>query len=160
MSFDAIFSGSPANSPFPSAANTVTSGIDTNAGAEWVNVGKGWQPLSDAFARTVQLGISAEPANFVVAIPVTGLYRVSVYEISTVATSGTLPAINAAYTEGDIGTTTAATAVVADAATSAAKTINQGSTILNILGGTNLTLSGASYATTTYNIKIRVEFLG
>jgi hypothetical protein len=158
--FDAIFSGPPAGVPSPGGA-TVTSGIDTANGTEYVNVGAGWKPLTASVAKASLLAQVADVANLLTyKVPVTGLYRIDAYEISTVATSGTLPAVNAASTEGDTsGSIT--TAVLADkTGVAAANTVNAGNQVVFAKAGTNIVLSTASYATLTYNIKTRISFLG
>ena len=134
--------------------------IDTVNGALYESVGNGWQALGGALVnKTVQSAITAEMANVVFTVPQTGLYDLSGYEVSTTATSGTLPTISATYTDADSGTSVTAT-VVTGGSTSAAGTAFSGSALVNAKAGTTITLSGASYATATYTVKTRIQFLG
>ena len=135
-------------------------GIDTVNGALYESVGNGWSALGGALVqKTVQSAITAEMANVVFTVPQTGLYEIYGYEVSTTSTSGTLPTISAVYTEADSGVSTTETVVTGNT-TSAAGTIFRGSLLVNAKAGTTITLSGASYATATYTVKTRIQFLG
>ena len=169
MSYDAITSGFPSTGPFSAGASTVTSGIDTNSLAEWVNVGKGFVPVSAAFAKSVQLAATANATSVVVKAPASGLYRIDVYEFPTVIASnndGVLPAANVAFTEADTAGSITGQVVVADVTSLTTAAANEGSTIINAKVGTSITVSFASYAAgtgtgvTTYNAKTRITFLG
>lgn len=158
MSYNAIFNGTP--SQYPAGSDTIADGVDTNTGAEWNTATGGWAPQSNAFAKDVQLGLAGEAANYVVTAPKSGMYRVDAYEITTVATSGDMPAVAVAFTDADTGGSATVTFVTATSGTAAANTVNQGSVLINAKAGTTITLSTSGYATLTYNIKYRVSSLG
>jgi hypothetical protein len=135
-------------------------GIDTVNGALYESVGNGWNALGGAVVnKTVQSAITAEMANVVFTVPQAGLYDISAYEVATTATSGTLPTISATFTDADSGTSVTETVVTGNTS-SAAGTTFSGRLLVNAKAGTTITLSGASYATATYTVKTRIQFLG
>ena len=116
-------------------------GIDTVNGALYESVGNGWNALGGAVVnKTVQSAITAEMANVVFTVPQTGLYDISAYEVATTATE--------------------TKTVVTGNTSSAAGTTFSGQLLANATAGTTITLSGASYATATYTVKTRIQFLG
>ena len=135
-------------------------GIDTVNGALYESVGNGWNALGGAVVnKTVQSAITAEMANVVFTVPQAGLYDISAYEVATTATSGTLPTISATFTDPDSATSETKTVVTGNTS-SAAGTTFSGQLLANATAGTTITLSGASYATATYTVKTRIQFLG
>jgi hypothetical protein len=159
--FDAVVGTPPGSGSqiTPSPAAAAASMLDQNAGVLYYcsPSSNGWTPFGGSdLLKSAQLGLAAEPVSQVYSVLRNGLYEIAAYEVSTVATSGTLPAITASWTEADTGASMGPTNVVASAATSAANTVNQGTLIVNALAGTTITLAGASYASTTYNLKLRV----
>lgn len=160
MSFNAIFNGTPSNVPSPSGQ--VADGIDTSTNAEWTSGANGWVPVSPAFAKAVLLNqTAASQANLLTVVaPVTGLYRVSAYTVQANSTSGTLPSVTATFTEGDTGTTSCTAQVKATTSTTGEGQSGSGSAVINAQAGSNIVVSSASAATTTYNIKTRIEYIG
>jgi hypothetical protein len=155
----AVFTGAPgANFPFPAGGATVTLGLELGAGALWQSH-NGWTPVSDAYVVNNQLSIAAEIATQTITVPKTGLYRVVGLVVATVATSGTMPTVSVVYTDADAATTQTDT-LLTGGSTSAAGTTVTGSIIVNVKAGGTIVISGASYATTTYSAKFRVEYLG
>ncbi len=159
MSYDAIFSGTP--TVFPAGGNTVTSGLDTDVKGEWVNVGKGWQPVAASFAKGVVLATTAAQATLlVVTAPVTGLYRVDAYASQNTSTNGTPPQFQIAYTEGDTNTAFSTASFGTPAATTGIGQSNTASTTINALVGTKITVSSLAPTTLTANIKVKITYLG
>lgn len=89
----------------------------------------------------------------------TGLYEIITYVVSTVATSGTLPAVTAVWTEAD-NTGSITTTVGASGSSSATNTVIGGRYVVNVASGTTIVLATTSVATLTYNVKVRVAYLG
>lgn len=159
--FDAIFSGPPSGAPFPAAGATVTSGLDTNTGAEWVNVGKGWQPNNSAVAKAAVVGTTAAQATLLVfTVPVTGLYRVTFQAAQANSTSGTLPTVTLAWTDGDNGTVLTSQAFVTGAATTGEGQSQSANTEVFAKAGTTITVNAGAPTTTTVNERARIEYLG
>ena len=159
MSYNAIFSGTP--TAYPAAANTVTSGIDTNVKGEWVNVGSGWQPVATAFAKAAVLNTTAAQATLlVVTVPVTGLYRVDAYASQNTSTNGTPPQFQIAYTEADTNTAIATANFGTPAATTGIGQSNTASTTVNAMIGTTITVSSLAPTTLTANVKVKLTYLG
>jgi hypothetical protein len=153
------FSGYANGIPYPAAGSTVTEAFDTQSGSEWFNSGHGFKPGSAAFDVNNQLTISAELTTYVVTVPVTGLYRVSGYVVSTNGTSGTIPAVTVTYTDAD-----SAVAQTVDLLTSTSSsssgTTKQASAVVNVKAGATITFTGTSYASLQYSSKLRTEYLG
>lgn len=163
MSYDVIQGQPPTGvSAFPAGSNTVTSAIDTNTGAEWVNLGKGWQPVSEAVAKAISLAQTSTLANLLTfTAPVTGLYTVSTYAVQATSTSGTLPVATVTFTEGDTGTTGCTeTTVASGTATTGVGQSQSGLATVNAKAGSNIVVSVAAPTTLTYNIKARISYLG
>jgi hypothetical protein len=159
MSFNAIFQGAPANVPAPGSQG-YAEGMDVVNGAEYFAGANGWTPVSGAVARNVQLGLSGEATNFVYTAPVTGLYLVSAYEISTDATSGTLPTVTATFDDADTTGSTSTTVLADKTSVAAANVVNEGSGIVNVAAGGTITVSTSNYASLSYNLKLRIQYLG
>jgi hypothetical protein len=158
-----VFQGNPnllglvASGGEPNAPNV---GIDTVNGAIYESAGSGWTALGGALVnKTVQTSITAEAATVTFPVARTGLYTITVYEVSTTATAGTLPAETATWTDADSGVASTS-AFLADKATAAAGIVNTGTVTVNALAGTNIVLTASSFATATYTIKTRIQFLG
>lgn len=159
--YNAIFSGSPANAPFPAGANTVTTGIDTFTAAEWVNLGAGWQPVSTAVAKAVVLATTAAQASLLVfTVPVTGLYTVNVYASQNSATNGTPPQFQIAYTEADTSTAFATASFGTPVETTGVGQSNTASITVNAKAGTTITVSSLAPTTLTANVKARITYVG
>ena len=161
MSYDVI-QGNPPAGAFPAGSATVTSAIDTNTQAEWVNVGKGWQPVSEAVAKGSSLAQTSTLANLLTfAVPVTGLYEVTTYTVQATSTSGTLPVPTVTFTEGDTGTAGASvTTVASGTATTGAGQSQSGTVAVFAKAGSNIVVSVAAPTTLTYNAKARISFAG
>lgn len=161
--FNAITSGFPSASPtpFPAGSNTVTDAIDTNSGATWNNVGAGWAPDSNAFARAQVFGTTAAQAALLVfTVPVTGIYQITGYAAQSTATNGTPPQFQIAYTEGETGTVFTTANFGSTTATTGVGQSNVASTTINAKAGTTITVSTVAPTTLTANIKARVSYLG
>lgn len=156
---DFQFSGPPALLEAPS--DGLGLGADTYNNSLWLIGGNGNYPVVPAgVAKAVSLGQTANVTSLLVyTAPISGLYLVDGYTVATVATAGTLPSVNAAFTEADTGG--AATQLcAATLSTSAANTNVSGSGTINAKAGTTITISTAGYATTTYNVRVRILYLG
>lgn len=159
--FDAVSSGFPSASSYPSGANTKANALDTNSGATWNNPGNGWQPDSQAFAKAVVLATTAAQATLlVVTAPVTGMYTVTVYASQNSATNGTPPQFQIAYTEGDTSTAFATASFGTPVATTGVGQSNTASITINAKGGTTITVSSLAPTTLTANVKARIGYIG
>jgi hypothetical protein len=159
MSIDAIFSGTP--STFPAGGSTRTLGLETGAGALWVNPGTGWQPVSNADWKSFVLATTAaQPSLLVVTVPVTGLYTVTVYASQNTATNGTPPQFQIAYTEGDTGTVFTTASFGTPVATTGVGQSNTATVTINAKAGTVVTVSSLAPTTLTANIKARLSYFG
>ena len=155
----------------PNALGAVASGgsqqapniaVDTVNAALYISAGNGWQPFSDALAKSILSSqTAATQANVLTfAVPATGLYRLTTYAVQMTATGGTLPSTAAAYTEGDTGVAETGAAIQATGTGTNAGDNKSGSLVINAKAGTNIVISSAAAATLTYTLKARVEFLG
>jgi hypothetical protein len=90
----------------------------------------------------------------------TGLYELQSYVVSTVNTSGTLPAVTAVWTESDNGGTAITTTLGATGSSSATNTIVEGRYVVNVAAGSTIVFATTSVASLTYNVKVRVAYLG
>ena len=164
-----VFQGNPntlgavASGGSPQAPNVA---VDTVDGALFMSVGNGWQPLSNVAQKSVASAQVADNANVsTFTAPVSGLYEVSVYEVSTnTPTAATLPAITVVYTDLD------SNAVVTDTLASvgsvgAAGVINQGRFLVNLKAGGTVVVATTSYVAGSgtalaYTVKSRVSYRG
>lgn len=161
MAFDAIYSGFPSQSPYPAGAATHAEALDTNSGATWNNPGSGWAPDSNAFAKSAVLGTTAAQASLlVITVPVTGIYQINAVAVQATGTNGTPPQFQIAYTEGDTGTAFATANLGSTTATTGIGQNNQANIVLNLKGGSTLTVSSLAPTTLTANVKVRVSYLG
>jgi hypothetical protein len=158
-----VFQGNPNTLGLTAAGGSQIApnvGIDTVNGALYESVGNGWLALAGAtVSKTVQSAITAEANTVTFAVPQTGLYQITVYEVSTTATAGTLPAETATWTDAD-SSVASTNAFLTSKATAAAGTVNSGTVTVNALAGTNIVLTASAFATATYTIKTRIQFLG
>lgn len=162
MAFDKIFQGPPSGVAAGNSNQYAAFGVDTVNGGLYIANGQGWIPVSDAVYKTALLNQTAatQASLLVFTAPVTGLYRIDTYAAQVGATGGTLPSTAVAYTEGDTGATESGLAVQTTGTGTNAGDNKSGSVIINAKVGTTITVSSASAATLTYNIKARVEYLG
>ena len=162
--FDTYGSGNPT---VVAPAATVTNYLDTFNDAIWISTGNGWTPAAPALNTKVH--VTAQTANnaniLTYKVPVTGLYRVSLYEVSTnTPTSATLPAFTVVYTDAD--SATAVTDTLADVASvSAIGTVNQGQFLVSVAAAGTIVVATTSYAAGSgtalaYAVKARVEYVG
>jgi hypothetical protein len=152
-----IFTQGPPTIPAPAGTNIDCLDITNNVG--YVSTNSGWQPVTTSVAKAVVAAQAANNANVVTyAVPVTGLYEVNYYLVSTNATSGTIPAVSVAFTEALLGTAT--TAASGTLASSASNTVSTG--VLNVYAkaGTNIVVSTTGWASLTYDAVIRIQALG
>jgi hypothetical protein len=139
--------------------------VDTVNAALYLSTGNGWQPFSDALAKSV---LSAQTAAAIANVltftpPATGLYRLTTYVVETTAVASvTLPGTDAAYTEGDTGVAQTAQIIQApDTLTTGAIGAHQtGSLVVNAAAGVPIVISSTGNVASTYTIKARVEFIG
>lgn len=159
MSLDYVFSGPPGVLETPS--DGLGLGADSFNNALWLISSNGNRPLAGCLVNKVAaLTQAANIANLLTyTVSAPGMYRVDGYVISTVATSGTLVSMTAVYTDLDTAGSVTAT-VVTGGASSAANTVYQGGVIVNVASGGTIVLATTSFATTTYNVKARILYLG
>jgi hypothetical protein len=160
-----VFQGNPtALGAVASGGSTVAPNlaVDTVNGSLYISAGNGWQPLSDAVAKSILSSQTAATQSNVLTYkaPATGLYRIDTYAVQMTATGGTLPSTAVAYTEGETGATESGLAVQATGTGTNAGDNKSGTVIINAQAGTNIVVSSASAATLTYTLKARVEFIG
>lgn len=159
MSLDYQFSGPPGVLETPS--DGLGLGADSFNNALWLISSNGNVPVTGGLVdKIAKLGQTANIANLLTyTVSAAGMYKVDGYVISTVATSGTLVSMTAVY--ADLDTTGSVTAtVVTGGASSASSTVYQGGVIVNVASGGTIVLATTSYATTTYNVKARIIYLG
>jgi hypothetical protein len=159
MSIDYVFSGPPGVLETPSEGLGL--GADSFNGSLWIISALGNVPVAPGLVdKVAMLGQTANIANLMTyTARQSGLYKVEGYVISTVATSGTLVSMTAVYT--DLDTTGSVTAtVVTGGSSSASSTVYQGSVIVNVAVAGTIVLATTSYASTTYNVKARIIYLG
>ena len=135
--------------------------VDTVNGALYLSAGNGWQPFSDALAKTVFTNTSvAAIANVLTLVaPSTGIYRVTTYAVQSTATASDLPSTNVSYTEGDTGVAMPTNVIQAEAPETAEGAHVTGTVTINVLAHTPIVVSSAA-GTGVYTLKARVEFLG
>src|ERR1035441_1886334 len=77
--------------------------IDTVDGALFMSVGNGWQPLANIAQKSIASAqVANNPNVSTFTAPVSGLYNVNLYAVSTNApTAATLPAMTVVYTDLD-----------------------------------------------------------
>ena len=161
MSIDAIFSGPPSGSPFPSGYRTCSLGLDTNTGALWVNNEGVWQGVSDAIAKATVLSTTAAQATLLVfTAPVSGLYRVSLFTAQATSTNGTLPTATVLYTDADTSASVTATLVGTGTVTTGQGQSQSAQILVNAKAGTTITVDVAAPTTLTANEKSRIEYVG
>jgi len=159
MSLDYVFSGPPGVLEAPS--DGLGLGADSFNNALWLISSNGNKPVAGCLVdKVAMLGQTANIANLLTyTVSAAGMYKVEGYVISTVATSGTLVSMTAVY--ADLDTTGSVTAtVVTGGASSASSTVYQGGVLVNVASGGTIVLATTSYATTTYNVKARILYLG
>lgn len=164
--YDIISNGPP--SGVAVGAATALLGLD-KAGQNLYVTGPGGALLPVAPSTLGRNGLLAQTANvasvFVLTVPTTGDYEVSLYETaSNTPTGATLPALTAVFTDPDSGASLTAT-IASAGSISALNAINQGSTIIRAKVGTTITLATTSYAAGSgtalaYNVHVRIVYLG
>lgn len=159
MPLDYQFSGPPGILESPS--DGLGLGADTFNNCLYLISQAGNKPLTGSVvAKAVALAQTANIANLLTyTVYATGLHEVNTYVVATVATSGTLPAVTAVWTENDNGGAITTT-VGASGASSAINTIIEGRYVVNVKAGGTIVLATTSVATLTYNVKVRVAYLG
>lgn len=159
MALDYQFSGPPGVLESPS--DGLGLGADTFNNTLWLISSAGNSPIAPGLVdKVAALGQTANIANLLTyTARAAGLYKVEGYVISTVATSGTLVSMTAVYTDLDTTGTVTAT-VVTGGASSASSTVYQGAVVVNVAAAGTIVLATTSYATTTYNVKARIIYLG
>jgi hypothetical protein len=159
MSLDYVFSGPPGVLESPS--DGLGLGADSFNNTLWLISSNGNIPVTGGLVdKVVAKGQTANIANLLTyTAPAIGLYRVDAYVISTVATSGTLVSVTAVYTDADTAGSITAT-VVTGGSSSAANTVYQGGVYTNVAAGGTIVLATTSYASTTYNVKARILYIG
>ena len=161
MSLNAVFQGPPANVPSPGAAAAL--GLDEVNGNLYYTSpqSSGWQPIGSATASaSASAQTGADATLLVYTVPATGLYKLSGYEAQATSTNGTLPNMQAAWTEGTTGVAVSATTFVTGTATTGQGQYDQGSLIVNAKVGTTITVSTTAPTTLTYNAAVSIESLG
>ena len=142
-------------------------GVDTVNASLLLNTGNGWTYASVSLvSKTVALAQAANIANVnTYTAPVSGMYRVDIYEVSTnVPTGATLPAATVVYT--DLDANVAVTDTLASvAAVSAAGVVNAGTFLVNVKVGGTIVIATTSYAAGSgtalqYAVKTRITYLG
>jgi hypothetical protein len=159
-----VFQGNPSTLGAVAAGGSQVApniAVDTVNAALYLSTGNGWQPFSDALAKTVFSNTSvAAIANVLTLVaPATGIYRVTTYAVQTTATASDLPSTNVSYTEGETGVAQPTNAIQAEAAETAAGAHVTGTVTINALAGSSIVVSSAA-GTGVYTLKARVEFLG
>jgi hypothetical protein len=162
MAFDKIFQGPPSGVAAGNSAEYAAFGVDSIASALYVSAGNGWVPSASGAGQAQVLNQTAasQASLLVYTAPKTGLYRVDTYAAQVGATGGTLPSTAVTYTEGETGATETSEQVQATHVSTNAGDHLAGSLIINAEAGKTITVSSASAATATYNLKARIEFLG
>jgi hypothetical protein len=99
-------------------------------------------------------------------VPVSGTYRVSVYEVTTQAatTSSTLPPVQVTYTDADTGVVAPAT-VGGTITTNTKGAYQQGSVIISAQQGSTIQWNASGYVSSgatpmQYTVRVVAEFLG
>ena len=168
MAFDYVFQGAPSSVSAPAA--TVCEGLDSVNGVGYYSSpsSSGWRVVTQNVAKALAKGQTANNSNVLTyAVPVTGTYQVSLYEVSTnVPTAATLPAVTVTYTDNQ--SNTAVTDTLADVTGVGAKGIvNEGSFLVDVAAGGNIVVATASYAAGSdgsnplaYAIKALISFVG
>lgn len=160
MPLDYQFSGPPLNVGGP--ADGLGLGADNFNNVLYLISQSGNFPLAPSvLSKSTALAQVANNANVVTyTVPITGMYLITGYEVITTATSGTLPAIVATYTDADTGVSTTQTVVasLAVAGTIGLNTSASGS--INAKAGTTIVISTTGYVTVTYNVRVRIAYLG
>jgi hypothetical protein len=147
-------------------ANAPNLAIDTVDGTLFLSAGAGWVPLSNVAQKAVASAQVANNANVLTfTAPASGLYEVSLYEVSTnTPTGATLPAITLVFT--DLDANVSVTETLADVtAVSAAGVVNQGRYLINLKAGGTVVIATTSYAAGSgtalaYTVKARVSYKG
>jgi hypothetical protein len=163
--FDTYGSGNPTKIPAPAA--TVTNYLDTFNNAIWISTGQGWNPSSPSL--NAKAHVTAQVANntniLTYTVPVVGMYRVSLYEVSTnTPTGATLPAFTVVFTDSD--SATVVTDTLADVTgVSAIGAVNQGQFLVSVAAAGTIVVATTSYAAGSgtalaYAVKVRVEYVG
>jgi hypothetical protein len=161
MPFDAVSSGPPSGSAFPSAANTVTQYFDKVTSATWTNAGAGFFPQpSSAFVANVFAVTAAQPTLLTFTAPVAGLYQIIAFVAQATSTGTTPGNITVAYTDADSGAVIAAFPVLTGSAlTTQGQAISSVVTI-NAKAGTTITVAIAASAAGSVNVKARSIYVG
>ena len=159
-----VFQGNPSTLGAVAAGGSQVApniAVDTVNAALYLSTGNGWQPFSDALAKTVFSNTSAATiANVLTLVaPATGIYRVTTYAVQTTATASDLPATNVSFTEGDSGVALPTNVIQEADDVAAAGAHASSSLIINALAGSSIVVSSAG-GTGVYTLKARVEFLG
>lgn len=160
MPIDYQFSGPPGPG-IESPSNGLGLGADNFNNVLYLISQQGNLPLapsvmskSSAFAQVANIS-----ALVTYPVLISGLYLVSAYLVTTVATSGTLPSVTATFTDADSGSVVTQT-IVSTLSVSATGTSNSASGTVNAKAGTNIAIATTGYATTTYNIRARIAYFG
>jgi hypothetical protein len=163
MPFDAVSSGPPSGSAFPSGGSTVTQYFDKNTSATWTNAGAGFLPQpSSAFVANV-FGVTAAQATLLTfPAPVTGLYQIVLFIAQATATGTTTGAGTVAYTDADSGSGIAAFPVTAATALASQGAAVSSVVTINAKAGTTITVSTAIVTGSggSVNIKARAIYVG
>lgn len=159
MPLDYQFSGPPGVLETPS--DGLGLGADTFNNCLYLISQNGNKPLTGSVvAKAVSLAQTSNLTNLLTyTVYATGLYEIISYVVATVATSGTLPAVTAVWTENDNGGAITTT-VGASGSSSATNTVIGGRYVVNVASGSTIVLATTSVATLTYNVKVRVAYLG
>ena len=165
-----VFQGNPNALGVVASGGSTTApnvGIDTVDGVLFMSVGNGWQPLSGTVQRSVASAQVANNANVsTFTAPVSGLYEVQLYEVSTnTPTGGALPAMTATYTDPSSNTSVTQTIAATASTVGAAGVVNQGRLLVNLKAGGTVVMATSSYVAgggtaLAYDVKSRVSYLG
>jgi hypothetical protein len=148
----------------PTAPNVAVDTVDSSL---FINAGNGWQPMTVVAQRSIASAQVANNANVsTFTAPVSGLYEVQLYEVSTnTPTSGALPAMTATYTDLDSNTAVTQTIAATASTVGAPGVVNQGRLLVNLKAGGTVVVATSSYVAGSgtalaYNVKSRVSYLG
>jgi hypothetical protein len=127
-------------------------------------VGNGFALIVAQSAKTNQ---AADVGNTVLGtVPVSGLYRVSIYEVCTQAatTSSTLPSITVDFTDADTGVTAPAT-IGGTITTNTKGAYQQGSVVVSAQQGSTIQWNTSGYASSgatpmQFTVRVTLEYLG
>lgn len=157
-----VFQGNPNSLGVAAAGGSQVApnvALDSVDGTLFMSTGSGWTPLTGVAAKGAAASQTAADANVLTfAVPVSGMYEINFYTVQATATSGTLPAVDVAFTDATLAS--AATAAVAGVATTGKGQSQSGVINVNAQAGTNIVVSTGAPTSLTYNIQVRISYLG